>query len=479
LRLAVLSKARKIIEEYRMLDQGERVVAAVSGGPDSVALLKVLAIVAGDYKLSLLVAHLNHGLRGKESDSEEAFVRSLCRDVGVECISKKLDVSLLKEGRGKSLEDLCRNERYAFLKQTAEDYRATKIALGHHLHDQAETVLMNFLRGSGTEGLRGILPVREGMFIRPLLKVTRNEILAFLKKEGLTYVNDSSNLEDFCLRNRIRHKLIPLLKEGYNPRLEETLSSTAEIMRLDDEYMELEADALFRRCGIFEGRLEKAILINDLLELHEALRRRVIKKLLTGLLPSGKAIGFKHVMEVADLAQKREGSGSLDLPGGMTVRREYDMLIVSRKAGFDKVHGRRLLSAANQEKSQFSYPVEIPGCVNVAEAGMAMTFQFADKQMPSSYISGTKRIVYMDYEALQPPLAVRNAKPGDKMQPLGMAGTKKLKSFFIDEKIPRRQRDKIPLLIDRQSILWVAGIRMSERARITDRTRRVLKIEIV
>jgi len=474
----VLTKVRKTIAQYRMLERGDRVVAAVSGGPDSVALLKALTIIAGKYDLFLMAAHLNHGLRGEDADREEAFVRTLCRDMGLEFTGKKISMSVLEKRRGKSPEDFCREERYAFLTQTAKDCQATKIALGHHLHDQAETVLMNFLRGSGAEGLRGMLPIREGVFIRPLLKVARNDILAFLEKEGLTFMTDSSNFQDFYLRNRIRHQLIPLLRDGYNPQVEETLVRTAEIMRLDDEYMELAVRDLLHKWGIFCGKGEKTVPISDFLELHEALRYRLIKALLTDVLSSGKGIGFRHVQAVAALAQGRKGCGFLDLPGGITVRREYDLLIVSRRAGLDAVPGRRLSGATEREKSHFSYPVEIPGRVDVAEAGMAITFQFADKP-PSFYLSDRQRIVYMDYEALRPPLAVRNVKPGDRMQPMGMAGTKKLNAFFIDEKIPRRQRDKIPLLIDRQSVLWVVGMRISERVKIMPETKKVLKLEIV
>jgi tRNA(Ile)-lysidine synthase len=235
---------------------------------------------------------------------------------------------------------------------------------------------------------------------------------------------------------------------------------------------------LLHKWGISYGEGEKTIPIPDFLELHEALRYRLIKALLTRALFPEKGIGFRHVQLVAALAQGREGCGSLDLPGGITVRREYDLLIVSRKAEFDAIPGHRLSGAAQWEKSYFSYPVEIPGRVDVAEAGMAITFQFADKP-PSFHLSDKERIVYMDYEAMHLPLAVRNLKPGDRMQPLGMAGTKKLNAFFIDEKIPRRQRDKIPLLIDRQSVLWVVGIRMSERVKIMPETKKVLKLEIV
>jgi tRNA(Ile)-lysidine synthase len=473
----MLTKVRKTIAQHRMLEHGDRVLAAVSGGPDSVALLKALAIISIEYGFFLMAAHLNHGLRGGEADREETFVRTLCKEMGLEFTAKKISLSTLEKRRGRSMEDLCREERYAFLVQTAKDQQATKIALGHHLQDQAETVLMNFLRGSGAEGLRGMLPVREGMFIRPMLEVTRNEILAFLEKEGLTFMTDSSNFQDFYLRNRIRHNLIPLLRECYNPRVEETLARTANIMRLDDEYMELAVGSLLYKWGVFCGEDEKTVSIPDFLNLHEALQHRLIKALLTGISPPEKGISFRHVRAVTALAQSGKGCGFLDMPGGQTVRREYDSLVFSRKTGLE-VSQRRLLHAAQWEESRFSYLVKIPGRVSIPEAGTAIDIQFTDKP-PASRLSGDERIVYMDYEAMRPPLVIRSLKPGDRIQPLGMAGTKKLKAFFIDEKIPQRERNKIPILTDMQSILWVVGFRMSERVKIVPNTKKTLRLEIV
>ena len=474
----MLTKVKKTIEEHRMLDRGDRLITAVSGGPDSVALLRVLAMIADQYDIAIVAAHLNHGLRGEESDREEDFVRMLGQGMGIELISGKVDMAGLRE-RGKSLEELCREKRYAFLKQAAADYQATKIALGHHLQDQAETVLINFLRGSGSEGLRGMLPVREGMIIRPLLQITRKEILDFLKKEGLSFMTDSSNFQDFFLRNRIRHHLMPLLKEAFNPQVEENLARTAEIMRLDEDYMKGKVEELLKQGDVFQRDGERKILIPEFLKLHEALRRRIIKTLLAEMSESGQGVGYRHVKAAADLAQGRQGGGSLDLPGNVVLRREYDLLIFSRRPGGVETSPARALSvSAAPGKLHFRYPVEIPGRVEVKEAGMTLDFRMVDK--PSlSHLSGKGRIVCMDYEKVRLPLAVRNAKPGDRIQPLGMAGTKKLKSFLIDEKVPRRCRQILPLLVDREAVLWIAGMRMSQRIRVTDETRQVLKVEIV
>jgi tRNA(Ile)-lysidine synthase len=469
----MLHKVRQTIARHAMLEQGERLIAAVSGGPDSVALLKALTLIAAEYKLSIVVAHLNHGLRGAEADEEEDFVCSLSRSLEVECVSEKIDVAALKKP-GKSLEELCREQRYAFLKKVAVAHGATKIALGHHLQDQAETVLMNLLRGSGGEGLRGMMPVREGLIIRPLLHVTRKEILVFLEEMGLSFTNDSSNAHDCYLRNRIRRHLLPLLKEGYNQRIEENLSRTAEIMRLDDEYLATEVEGWLCRWVISDQNAEKRLPQTEFLKLHAALQQRVIKTLLVGTSRSGQGIGYKHVQAALTLTSGSHGSASLDLPGGVLLRREYQTIIFSRPV--DRLvipSGRRISGHLN-----FCYPVNIPGRIEVKEAGLSINFEFADRP-DQTLISEAGNRVYLDYGAMHLPLVVRNIIPGDRMQPLGMSGQKKLKALFIDAKVPRAVRHLLPLLADQQSVLWVAGLRICSRVSITENTRQVLKVEII
>jgi tRNA(Ile)-lysidine synthase len=224
----MLKRIRKTISECSLLKLGDHVLIAVSGGPDSVALLRVMVLLSSEYELRLTTAHLNHGLRGAEAQREEAFVKDLCAGMGIACVCKTVDIGMLQKGRGMSLEQIGREERYLFLDEAAETCGAGKIATGHHRDDQAETVLMNLLRGCGPEGLKGIPPMREGRIIRPLLHVGRAEILAFLDREGLRYMTDSSNLNPLFLRNRIRHELMPELSGKYNPGIVEALSQTAE-----------------------------------------------------------------------------------------------------------------------------------------------------------------------------------------------------------------------------------------------------------
>jgi tRNA(Ile)-lysidine synthase len=229
----MLNKIRHSVQKFGMLQGGEHVVVAVSGGPDSVSLLQVLALLAPEYGLTLTTAHLNHGLRGAESDAEERLVCRLCGERGISCAVKRVNLTELRQRgrRRRSLEDLGREERYSFFSALGERVGASRIALGHHREDQAETVLMNLIRGSGLEGLKGILPVRDGIFIRPLIEVSREEILTFLLTQGIPFSEDSSNTRDVFLRNRIRHQLIPLLQAHYNPRIVDALNRTASIVR--------------------------------------------------------------------------------------------------------------------------------------------------------------------------------------------------------------------------------------------------------
>lgn len=327
----MLKRIRKTIADCSLLERGDHLLLAVSGGPDSVALLRAMVLLSSEYELRLTTAHLNHGLRGAEAQGEQEFVRSLCAGMGIVCICKTVDIRMLQKGRGMSLEEIGREERYRFLDETAETCGARKIATGHHRDDQAETVLINLLRGSGLEGLKGIPPVRDGRIIRPLLHVGRGEILEFLNREGLTYMMDSSNLSPLFLRNRIRHELIPELTLRYNPGIVEALSHTAEIIRREDDYLQAVVGQILSQWGIVPGAAEIRLPLPALLDLHEALQGRVIKCLLEAAALAGYGIAYRHIEAILAFARKpRRRRASLDLPGLIRVEREGDLLKIGR-----------------------------------------------------------------------------------------------------------------------------------------------------
>jgi tRNA(Ile)-lysidine synthase len=465
----MIKKVKEVINKYRMIESGDSVVVAVSGGPDSIALLKVLETLSDEYGLTLITAHLNHGLR-EEADRESEFVREISKEMGIEFECLTVDINFLRKGAGRSIEDTSRDVRYKFLNDVVKRHHAHKIALGHHLNDQVETVLMNFLRGSGPAGLKGMLPARDAMYIRPLLYVSRKEIVSYLDFHKIPFMSDDSNTEDIYLRNRIRHLLIPELTASYNPWLEQSLSNMAEIMRLEDDFMKTVTDKILSEWGTEADESNVVrIKISQLRKYHEAVQRRVIKNILLRSTPNGQGIGYAHIKAVEDLAHSNHPSGHLNLPYNIEVRREYDFLVVSEVGKFD----RKVL----KEPDQVFYKVTLPGSVDIAELGKTFIFDLVEP--PVQIKSNRQDIIFMDYDRITLPLIIRTGKPGDRIQPLGMKGTKKIKSYFIDEKVPVSLRRDIPLLLDQESVLWIAGMRMSERVKITKKTRRILKAEIV
>ncbi len=472
---AMLNRIRRSIETHSMLNRGDHLVVAVSGGPDSVALLHILMRLRDEYRLRLTAAHLNHGLRKDEADREESFVHRLCADIGIACVSRRADILELKRGESRSLEEIGREERYRFFQETASQCGAVKIAIGHHRDDQAETLLLHLLRGSGMEGLRGILPVRDGRIIRPLLGVGRSEILEYLRRGGISYVTDSSNRSTLFLRNRIRNELIPEVASRYNPRLVETLCRTAEIIRRENDYLSKVVRRILNGWQIVPGSPDINLPVTDFQSLHEAIQGRIVKFLLESVSSAQKGIAYRHVESVLSLARRTDCRYLfLDMPFGVTVERGRDILRI-RKNRKQRAAGR---GPEKKAEIRFEYRVDIPATVHLKEIGRIVRLDWSEKPTLEE-MSDRPETAYMDYDRLALPLTLRSFRPGDRIHPLGADGTKKLKEYFIDRKIPAPQRGEIPLLVDAVSIVWIGGERISERVRVTERTRRVLKAEVL
>jgi tRNA(Ile)-lysidine synthase len=469
----LLTKVRKTIRKNDMLRKGDHVLVGLSGGADSVALLAVLNRLCPACGVALTAAHFNHKTRASESDRDEAFVRTLCKSVGVDLICGSLKNA--KRQRGISMEDFLRRKRYGFLEKARLKAGATRIALGHHQGDQAETVLMNVIRGAGLNGLSGIPPVRhEGTFIRPLIDCSRLEIVDYLAAEGLTFVDDSSNTDERFLRNRIRFSLMPELEKQFNPAIAETLCRLADVIRTENDYMREQTQIRLSRWR--EGRDQDNPLevpIGELTSLHPALQRRAILEIARDLSAEDAAIGLEHVKAVLDMAGGANPGGSLDLPGGLRVGRTYDLL---EFRSVSQPGGRSRRGVPEDSWEPFRFEVPIPGMVRIP--GVTMSIRFRELRKVQSVLS-TERKAYLDMERIAFPLVVRNLLPGDRIQPLGMKGTRKLKSVFIDEKIPRENRGRIPVVADGISVLWVPGVRLSERVRVRKGSKRILSAEIV
>ena len=461
-----LKKLRKTIRDNDMIRGGEGVLLAVSGGPDSVALLRALYLLKEEFNLSFTVAHLNHSCRGGESDAEEAFVRELSALHGLPLIVRKLPAGAIKG------EEEAREARYRFLDEAARERSLSKIALGHTADDQAETILMRLLRGAGPTGLKGMAPVREGRFIRPLIDVTRSEVEAFLKGEGLTSRLDSSNLDPRFLRNRIRHELIPYLEKHFNPHIKDTLLALSTIMREEEEFMVSALDKELPRLVRFQGEDRVILMRPPFLLLPPALKLRALRWALSKAGGDLRGVSLRHVIQALSIVEGIYPNRLACLPKGIKVMREYDRIIISR--GMEEDPFARL---------DFSYPLQVPGTTTIPEAGAAIRAELVEGEVHELPLQAA--IACMDWDKIVgaihelPLLYVRSPRPGDRFRPLGMGGSRKVQDFFVDAKVPRAERWKRPLVVCGERIVWVPGWRIAQGTEVGPDTRKILRLEFI
>jgi len=472
----MLNKMKRTIDKFKMIAPGEKVLVGVSGGPDSVALLHGLWSLREEFHLKLHVFHLNHMMRGKEAEEDALFVEELARRHGLPVTVERVDVPRLIRGRkAGSAQEVAREVRYQRFYRAAEEVGAQRIALGHNLNDQAETVLMRLLRGAGTDGLAGIPPVREGKIIRPLLEITRREIEEYLARQGLPARLDRSNWKTRYLRNRIRMRLIPLLEKNYNPRVVELLSRLADQAREEAGFMEAAAREAYRRLAREEATdeaTEGATVFLPLASLRReplALQRRVVRAALSRAKGDTRRVDFRHVEQVLEMAGAGRVEAALDLPGGLRARRTYTDLIIEQEPVTGRGQGE---PAAPGEV----YTLQIPGFTPLPAWDLTMQAELLPRHQVEGIPGQEPRspVAHLDYDRITLPLQVRARRPGDRFRPLGLAGSKKIKDFFIDLKVSRRERDRIPLVVSGEDIVWVVGWRIDDRFKVGPRTSRVL-----
>jgi tRNA(Ile)-lysidine synthase len=452
------TKVKETIRKYTLLNHGDRVLVAVSGGPDSVCLLGVLQALSKDLDLTLHVAHLDHMFRGKESADEALFVSELAKKLGIPATIDTLDVPAYCLERGLSPQGGAREVRYDFLQRTAMTIDAAHIATGHTANDQAETFLMRLLRGAGATGLSAIPPVRDNI-IRPLIDITREEVLDYLKATGLAFVTDSSNAKPVYTRNRIRMEVLPVLQR-FNPRIVATLAAEAGQLRDEDEavegYCATLADSILVRKDntVFVKR-------NEFNTLPPAFRRRLLKKAsdLAGVESSG--LSRIQIDEAIAFMAAAQTGRTMDLPIGLKIGREYDRFVVGARSG----------------TIDFSHVIVIPGTTVISELRMEIETLVADRLPAEQEDINYVWQALFDYDKIGPILTLRNRHPGDWFCPTGMGGrSKKIQDYFVDEKVPRRKRDLVPLLCSGEDVLWVVGMRTDERFLAHAESKKVLVI---
>jgi tRNA(Ile)-lysidine synthase len=389
----------------------------------------------------------------------------MAADLRIPCEVAARDVAAYGTKHRLSVQEAARAVRYAFYDEVAAKYSADKIALGHHADDNAESILIHLLRGTGPLGLAGMPPVRDARIIRPLIDLTRKEILAFLERCGLKYVQDRSNLDTDYLRNRIRHQLLPLLQMEYNPNTVDALNRLGSILRDEEDFWDLTVRRLVPDLSWVRTPQGISAPVGRLSSLHPALLRRVLRHAILSVKGDLKRLGHVHVQAIIQLIVGPSPSGQLDLPGGITVYRDREILHVS--------------SEPPQKIAEFAHDITGIQTTPIPEIGYALKLQACDTSQildPRSYPLTT---ALFDMETITFPLTVRSFKEGDRFTPLGMNGSQKVKTFFINQKITRSERLRCPILLSAGHIIWVGGYRIDDSVKITNKTKNVLKAELV
>ena len=528
-------KIMKYVDQHALLSPGDRIVVGLSGGADSVCLLLILQVISGKMPLSLCAVHVEHGIRGQEALEDTAFCRQLCETRGIPFREVHCDVPGMARREGLSLEEAGRKARYETFARVREEWGGTKIAVAHHREDQAETLLLHLFRGTHLAGMQGMRP-RQGVIIRPLLDVSREEIEAWLCAQGVFWRTDSTNLTDDYARNRVRHRILPEARQinaAATEHLAEACGAIGEVM----DYMEAEADRLYRLCRIkrpmdaqtdrivadkfqelerttddemskqedgkqsltgVDCRTKQKEIENNQLESQEGvtlnvnilaaappvLARFVLKKAYTDCCGQCKDVGAVHYVALMGLLAGETGK-QLDLPHGVRAEKNYDRLtLYTTKQQENRRDNRWRASTEPITEGAPEYSLPIQEAATAPDAvsqtiflpdGSQLTFSLEDFKKGTGIPIKTYT-KWLDYDTIKRNLVLRHRRPGDYLIINDQGGRKKLKDYFIDEKIERRERDRLWLLADGSHVLWVIGGRMSAACRVTERTEKVLKI---
>ncbi len=447
----LLDTVRRTIRRHALASSDTRVVAALSGGGDSVALAYLLRDLSQAGEVTVAgVAHFNHQLRA-DADRDEAFCREIAAALGWPFVSETENVAARAARERRSIEDAARTARHAFFARARAHLSADVVALGHTRDDQAETFLLRLVRGAGARGLSGMHPRNEHV-IRPLLDCRRGELRTFLAERGIAFLDDETNADMSIPRNRVRAELLPLLEARFNPSVVEALADQAELAR--DEWLWMSA------------QVTDDLRVPALLAMPRALRRLTLWRAMTEA-ADGRTVSIRHVDAALELLERPGSSGSVDAPGHV-VERIADRLVLRSGRSDD----------ARSPENFFRVPLSIPGEVALPEHGWVVSAELAAAEAGAQALratAGNPATAVVAADGWTPPLAVRNRRPGDRFRPFGLDGQKKLQDFLVDRKVARRDRDRVPLVVDEHDrIVWVAGHEIDEAFRVTAASRAVL-----
>jgi len=467
-------KIFNIITRHQLIKPHDSIIVGVSGGPDSVALIKVLHAInsAKNLHLSLFLAHLNHQLRGKSSEEDAQFVQKLSNNLSLPFIQKNVNIQKIAAQTKRSIEEAARRERYKFFMESAQEYRASAIVLGHTADDNAETLLHRVIRGTGTLGLGGIplkRPLTTGSpihLVRPLLFAWRKEIIKYLGEKQWNYRTDASNYEPVYLRNKLRLELIPLLENQYNPNIKNLLTQLCQILNLHNTFFVTEAKKILEVSVVEEKKDSYTIDTRRLTQYPKILQYFTLKEVLNSLHVSLREITYDHYTKILDEIVKKGKKRHFQLPEKLSLWLEHGMLHFQR----DRL--------PTQSIPALEATVQIPGITPVHTLGylVAEISDMQDFSLETHKKHKTRDREALDLHSITMPLSVRMRQNGDTISPLGTHGHKKLKDLFIDKKIPLKERDTIPVIVMDNQPVCAIGICIDNKVKITAKTKKILTL---
>lgn len=456
-------KVMSYIKDNNLIKSGDKVLVALSGGPDSVCLLNILYNLKDELNIEIGAAHLNHLLRDEDAFKDEEYVKTLCKSLNIDYFVKRVDINRYSKYKRVSSEMAGREARYNFFDDILKNEGYTKIATAHNANDQAETILFRLMRGSGIEGLCGIKKSRDKV-IRPILCLSRKEVEEYIDKNNLKPRIDKTNFEKIYNRNKIRLDIIPYIKENFNEDIIQTLNRMSVLLQKDNEFIENSARSLYEKYCI--ETLNYFIIKKDMFRKEDAIVTRVIRYALTNFSKTHYDFEMKHIYEICHLAKNSSGK-SIDLPNKIYAENIYGDIYIKERININNIDSTQeiLLKKDNVDGKGILF--------NNRNIEFKLLKNDANLNLNQSSL-----IKYFDFDKISNVISLRNRKNGDKMVPFGMKGSKKIKDLFIDMKIPKEERDCIPLLCFDGNISWIVGMRISEEYKVTNKTKNILKVMV-
>ncbi|MGG7148342.1 tRNA lysidine(34) synthetase TilS [Clostridium butyricum] len=454
-------KVMSYIKDNNLIKSGDKVLVALSGGPDSVCLLNILYNLKAELNIEVGAAHLNHLLRDKDAFEDEEYVKTLCKSLDIPCFVKRVDINKYSKDKKMSSEMAGREARYNFFDDIVKDEGYTKIATAHNANDQAETILFRLMRGSGIEGLCGI-KVRRDKIIRPILCLSRKEVEEYIEINNLKPRIDKTNFEKIYNRNKIRLDMIPYIKENFNEDIIQTLNRMSVLLQKDNEFIENSARSFYEKHCIEQS--DYFIIKKEMFDNKEAVVTRVIRYALTNFSKTHYDFEMKHIYEICNLAKNNSGK-AIDLPNKIYAENIYGDIYIKERININNIDVKQEIVVNKNE-------------INGKEIFFDNeNIEFSLLKNDSNLdLNQNNLIKYFDFDKINDSISLRKRKNGDKIIPLGMKGSKKIKDLFIDMKVPKEERDCIPLLCFDENISWIVGIRVSEEYKITNKTKNILRV---